>query len=96
MWESCLTTGSFADLECIIGQGFFSIFGNPIYISAFILVTSLFIIFKMRISFDLGLLFLLSLVFTLSLSIAPQWIFWLLIIVIGIISGFALYRLLRR
>lgn len=96
MWESCLTTGSFADLECIIGQGFFNIFGNPIYVTAFVLVAVLFIIFKMKISFDLGLLFLFSIIFALSLSIAPQWIFWLLAIMIGFITGFILYRLLRR
>jgi len=98
VWEStlnCFTTGSFADLECFIGNGFMSIFGTPVYLTIFAIFAGVAICWKLKIPLDLSGIFLLSLVFVINMAFAPDWILYLAIILIASIAGYGYYKLFR-
>ena len=99
MWEStltCFTTGTFADIGCVIGQGFLNMLGNPVFVTIFVLFFGSFLAFKFKAPLPLTVIFLFSLVNALTFAYAPDWLKWVLLIVMSIGGGYGLFKLLRR
>jgi len=99
VWETtltCFTTGTFADIECLLSQGFYLIFGNSILVSLFVVFAGVLLSYKMRIPLDLTAIFLFGLIFILNLGVAEQWVFWVFILIMAIGSAYGYYKFTKR
>ena len=99
VWEStltCFSTGSFADIECIIGSGLLSIFGNPIYLTLISMVFFVALAWKLKLPLDLTAIFLLGIVSVFTLTFVEQWVQWLIIIFLAIGAAYGLYKFIKR
>lgn len=99
IWETpftCFTTGSFADIQCILGQGFSGILGGPIVATIIVLILALILSFKLRLAPELIVVFMFSIIFVSAMAFAPDWIKWAFLIILAIIVGFGVNKFLKR
>jgi predicted neutral ceramidase superfamily lipid hydrolase len=93
---ACMTTGSFSDLQCILGHGFLGLFGNYAVALIFSMLAWIFISRKFNLSFDFTLIGGLTLVFFLTFLVAPQWMFFAFALILLTIAGWGYYKWGRR
>lgn len=93
---TCFTSSGWNVIGCIIGNGFWNIFGTPFFMTLFLILIGVVIIYKWRVPLDLGAVFLISLVLVGIGFAIPQWIFWVLIIGFAVAAGYGFYKFTSR
>lgn len=99
VWEStlgCFTTGTFGDIECMITQGFGSLFGGAEVMTVFAVMIGLFLCFYLRLSFNLSVVFMLGLTLVSTAAFAPEYLLSVGLILAACIAGWGLYRWVNR
>jgi hypothetical protein len=98
VWESsmgCFATGTFADIECFIGQGFMSLFGNGIMLSIFIMLMGVLISYKLKLPMDLSAIFIFSMVLVANMAFMPDWVMWITVLLLAMVTGFGFYKFMK-
>lgn len=92
----CFATGGLGDIVSCLGAGFGNIFGGTLFLVIFALIVTFLISWRLKLSADLTAVFLLGTVFALTLGYAEDWIKWILIIILAIVTGYGVYKFMRR